>query len=123
MKSKRRISWANRILALVGVAALLLLAAGAFVLWPAYTNPESQMYSSSLGYLKLERLLGMHVKAEAEHPVYHDFQTPILGEGTIQCNFYNVPVVPAARVKSRLVEEGDTVKKGQILAELDDSQA
>lgn len=123
MKSKRRISWANRILALFGVAALLLLAAGAFVLWPAYTNPESQMYSSSLGYLKLERLLGMHVKAEAEHPVYHDFQTPILGEGTIQCNFYNVPVVPAARVKSRLVEEGDTVKKGQILAELDDSQA
>ena len=122
MKSKR-LSWANRILALVGVSSLLVVVAGAFVLWPAYTNPQSQMYSSSLGYLKLERLLGMHVKAEAEHPVYHNFETPILGEGTIQCNFYNVPVVPTAQVKSLLVEEGDTVKKGQVLAELDDSQA
>lgn len=123
MKSKRRISWANRILALVAVATMLIVAAGAFVLWPAYTNPQSQMYSSSLGYLKLQRLLGMHMKTEAEHPVYHDFETPILGEGSIQCNFYNVPVVPTARVKSLQVEEGDPVKRGQVLAELDDSQA
>ena len=110
MKSKSRISWANRILALVAVATLLIVAAGAFVLWPAYTNPQSQIYSSSLGYLKLQRLLGMHMKAEAEHPAYHDFETAILGEGTVQCNFYNVPVVPTARVKSLLVEEGDAVK-------------
>lgn len=123
MKTKRRISWANRFLGVIAVASLLALAAGAFVLWPAYTSPQSQMYSSSLGYLKLQRLLGMHMKTEAEHPVYHDFETPILGEGTVQCNFYNVPVVPTARIKSLLVEEGDVVKKGQVLAVLDDSQA
>ena len=41
MKHKRRFSWADRILAMIVVATAALLAAGAFVLWPAYINPES----------------------------------------------------------------------------------
>src|SRR5258708_18686752 len=68
-------------------------------------------------------MLGLHVEAGGEQPVFHDFEVPMLGEGTVQSNFYNVPVVPPARVKSLLVEEGDFVKKGQLMAELDDSQA
>jgi multidrug efflux pump subunit AcrA (membrane-fusion protein) len=122
MKSKRR-SWINRILVLMVLATGLIVAAGAFVLWPAYTNPESRMYTSALGYLKVQRLLGLEMKAEAEQPVYHDFETPVLGEGTIQCNFYNVPVIPVARIKALKAEEGDEVKQGQVLAELDDNQA
>jgi len=122
MRSKRH-SWVNRILAVVVVATGLIVAAGAFVLWPAYTNPESRMYTSALGYLKVERLLGLEMKAEAEQPVYHDFETPVLGEGTIQCNFYNVPIVPTGRIRTLRVEEGDEVKQGQVLAELDDTQA
>ena len=122
MKLKRR-SWINRILALMVVATGLIVAAGVFVLWPAYTNPESRMYTSALGYLKVQRLLGLEMKAEAEQPIYHDFETPVLGEGTIQCNFYNVPVVPTSRIKALKVEEGDEVKQGQVLAELDDTQA
>jgi HlyD family secretion protein len=122
-KPPRRISWANRILAFLVITTGAMVAVGAIVLWPAYTNPQSQMYSSSLGFLKIQRLLGMKMRAEAEHPVYHDFDTPILGEGTVQCNFYNVPVVPTARIKTLLVEEGDVVKQGQVLAELEDTQA
>jgi HlyD family secretion protein len=116
-------SWVNRILAIVVVATGLIFAAGAFVLWPGYTNPESRMYTSALGYLRVQRLLGLETKAEAEQPVYHDFSTPMLGEGTIQCNFYNVPVVPTGRIKALRVEEGDEVKQGQVLAEMDDTQA
>jgi multidrug efflux pump subunit AcrA (membrane-fusion protein) len=123
MKTKRRISWANRILAVIVLVTGAALAVGAFLLWPAYANPQSRMYTSALGFLKIQRLLGLHVQAEAEQPVFHDFDVPMLGEGTVQSNFYNVPVVPAARVKSLQVEEGDVVKKGQVLAELDDSQA
>jgi HlyD family secretion protein len=123
MTSRRGISWRDRILALLVVGTGLAVAAGAFVLWPVYTNPQSRMYSSALGFLSMQRLLGVQMKAEAEQPVYHDFVTPILGEGTVQCNFYNVPVVPTTRVKTLWVEEGDQVKKGQVLAELDDTQA
>jgi multidrug efflux pump subunit AcrA (membrane-fusion protein) len=123
MKAKRRISWANRILAAILLLTGAALAGAAFLLWPAYTNPQSRMYTSALGFLKVERLLGIQMQAEAEQPVYHDFDVPILGEGTVQCNFYNVPVVPTARVRSLQVEEGDVVKKGQVLAQLDDTEA
>jgi HlyD family secretion protein len=122
MKPKRR-SWVNGILAIVVLATGLIVAAGVFVLWPAYTNPESRMYTSALGYLKVQRLLGLEMKAEAEQPVYHDFEAPVLGEGTVQCNFYNVPVGPTTRIKTLRVEEGDEVKQGQVLAQLDDTQA
>ena len=101
----------------------LTVAAGAFVLWPAYTNPVSRLYTSAIGYLKVQRLLGIQMEAEAEPPVWHDFEIPMLGQGSIQCNFYNVPVVPMARVTALHVEEGDEVKEGQLLAELDETAA
>jgi HlyD family secretion protein len=120
---KKPIITQNRVLAGTVIATGLVLAAGAFVLWPAYTNPESRFYTSAIGFLKVQRLLGMPMEAEAEHPVWHDFETPVLGEGTLQCNFYNVPVVPVARITALHVEEGDQVTEGQLLAELDDTTA
>jgi multidrug efflux pump subunit AcrA (membrane-fusion protein) len=113
----------NRNLTIVVVTTMAIVAAGAFVLWPAYVNPESRLYTTALGYLKVQRLLGIKLHAVAEHPVLHDFETPLLGEGTMQCNFYNVPVVPLARVAALHVEEGDKVEAGQLLAELDDTVA
>src|SRR5260370_12008062 len=120
---KRRVFTKNRVLGSAAIAAGLIFAAGAFVLWPAYSNPVSSLYTSAIGYLKVERLLGIQMDSEAGHPVWHDFETPVLGEGTIQCNFYNVPVVPTARVKTIYVEEGDQVKEGQLLAELNETEA
>jgi HlyD family secretion protein len=120
---KGRVFTQDRVLGFIVIATGLMVAAGAFVLWPAYANPVSRLYTSAIGYLKVQRLLGIPMEAEAEHPVRHDFETPLLGEGTIQCNFYNVPVVPTARVTALHVEEGDEVKEGQLLAELDDTIA
>jgi HlyD family secretion protein len=120
---KRRVSTQDRVLGFIVIATGLIVAAGAFVLWPAYTNPVSRLYTSAIGYLKVQRLLGIQMEAEAEPPVWHDFEIPLLGQGTIQCNFYNVPVVPTARVTALHVEEGDEVKEGQLLAELDETAA
>ena len=120
---KVRISRANRLVALVILAVGIVVAAGVFVLWPAYKNPGSRLYTTKLGYLNLQRLFHLGFKAEAVQPVYHDFDTPILGEGMIQANFYNVPVVPTAYIESLHVEEGDEVKEGQLLAELDSTMA
>jgi multidrug efflux pump subunit AcrA (membrane-fusion protein) len=117
---KRRVFTKSRVLV---IAVGLILGAGAFLLWPAYTNPQSRLYASAIGFLKIQRFLGMPFEAEAEHPVLHDFETPVLGEGTIQCNFYNVPIVPTARVEALHVEEGDEVKEDQLLAELNETEA
>jgi HlyD family secretion protein len=113
----------NRVLATIAAATGLILAAGAFVLWPAYVSPESRIYTTSLGYLKIQRMLGIRLQVTAERPVWHDFAMPLLGEGTMQCNFYNVAIVPTSRVTVLHVEEGDEVKAGQLLAELDDTNA
>jgi HlyD family secretion protein len=120
---ERRVLTQDRVLGFILIATGLIVAAGAFVLWPAYTNPVSRLYTSAIGYLKVQRLLGIQMEAEAEPAVWHDFEIPLLGEGTIQCNFYNVPVVPTARVTNLHVEEGDEVKEGQLLAELDETAA
>src|ERR1700740_2215795 len=120
---KKPIFTENRVLAAIVVATGLVLAGGAFVLWPSYTNPESRSYTSAIGFLKVQRLFGLPMKAEAQHPVWHDFATPILGEGTMQCEFYNVPLVSVARVTALHVEEGGHVDEGQLLAERDDTIA
>src|SRR5215469_9685868 len=120
---KRPLSTQDRLLGFAVIATGLIVAAGAFVLWPAYTNPVSRLYTSAIGYLKVQRLLGIQMEAKAERPVWHDFEIPLLGQGTIQCNFYNVPVVPTARVTALHVEEGDEVKEGQLLAELNETEA
>ena len=101
----------------------LIVATGAFVLWPSYTNPESRFYTSVIGFLKVQRILGTTMEAEAVHPVWHDFATPVLGDGTLQCDFFNVPLVATARLKTLCVEEGDQVEEGQLMAMLDDTMA
>jgi HlyD family secretion protein len=108
---------------LVVLVTSAILAGGVFVLWPAYKNPTSRMYTSALGYLKVQRLLGIGFKADAVQPVPHDFHDPILGDGIMEANFYNVPIVPTAYVNSLKVEAGDEVKQGQVLAELDTTVA
>jgi HlyD family secretion protein len=120
---ERRVFTKKSVVGSTVIAGGLIFAAGAFVLWPAYTNPESRLYSSIVGFLKVQRFLGLPMEGEAGHPVLHDFASPVLGEGAMQCDFYNVPVVPTARIKVLMVEEGDKVKQGQVLAELDETQA
>lgn len=123
MKGRKLISWATRVVAAVMLATVVILAAAAYVLWPAYKNPASRLYTTRLGYLNLQRLLHIGFDAEAIQPTMHDFDVPILGEGTMQANFYNVSIIPTAYVEELKVEEGDEVKAGQLLAKLDPTMA
>jgi hypothetical protein len=48
---KLRISLATRLVAVMMLATLVILAAGACVLWPAYKNSANRLYTTRLGYL------------------------------------------------------------------------
>jgi multidrug resistance efflux pump len=113
----------SRILLVCAAFTIVACGAAAFVLWPAYVNPDSRMYTSVLGYAHVMRLLKRPFQVEARQAFRHTFQTPLLGEGTMQCDFYYVPIIPMARVSALHVEEGDHVTKGELLVELDDSLA
>ncbi|MBV8098048.1 MAG: efflux RND transporter periplasmic adaptor subunit [Verrucomicrobia bacterium] len=119
---KRRLSGVSN-LSFVVLVTLAILAGALFVLWPAYQNPTSRMYTSALGYLRVQRLLRIGFQAEAVQPVLHDFNDPVLGDGIMEANFYNVPIVPTAYISDLKVEAGDEVKPGQILADLDTTLA
>ena len=104
-------------------AVLILLIVGALVLVPAYMDPNSRTYSSALGFAAVRRKLGIPfpvVVAKVESRV---FSTPMHGEGSMQCDFLFVPVVPMAKVLRVNVKDGDTVYAGQELAVMDDEAA
>jgi hypothetical protein len=81
------------------------------------------MYTSVLGYAHVLRLLKRPFQVESRQTILHDFETPLLGEGTMQCDFFHVPIIPMARVTALHVEEGDHVTKGELLVELEDNLA
>ena len=89
------------------------------MLWPAYKDPTSRTDTSALAIWKVQRVLRIGFKAEAVQPVLHDFDDPVLGDGIMEANFYNVPIVPTAFISDLKVETGDEVKQGQVLADLD----
>ncbi len=107
------------------VTATCLLGAGTawFLLWPAYQNSQSRMYSSTLGYSRLMRTLEMAFPVVTEEVAERKFETVFHGEGTLAAQPFYVPVVPMARVTRVHVEAGDFVRKGQLMAELDPTMA
>jgi HlyD family secretion protein len=113
----------NRWLALAVLCTSAVVLADGVVLWGPYRDPVSRFYTSALGYAHVARLLKLPFTVDAGQPEMHEFTVPVLGEGTMLCDFYFVPVVPMARVTTLHIEEGDTVSKGQLLAELDDTTA
>lgn len=107
-------------LCLVGIAAAFL-AVG--VLWPAYKNPGSKMYDSGLGYAALMRKLGKPFPVVTAEVGERTFTRTMLAEGVCTAEPFLVPVVPMAKVAAVHVEEGDLVKAGQPLLDLDETKA
>ncbi|MBK1828161.1 HlyD family efflux transporter periplasmic adaptor subunit [Haloferula rosea] len=111
---------------LLGIVMVLLVAGGLLavtVLWPAYKDPGSKMYDSSLGYAALMRKMGKDFPVVAAEVKERAFVKPILAEGTCSAEPYLVPVVPMSTITSVEVEEGDLVGKGQLLLTLDSIKA
>lgn len=111
----------------LSAAALVTFLGGALaVLWvllPAYRDPANGMFNSQLGYGRIMRALGMEMPVATAPAQEREFCIPLLGEGTLTSEPVLVPVIPMAKVTAVHVEEGDFVRRGQLLAELDPTQA
>lgn len=106
--------------ALVGVVGLIMLV---LVVAPAFKDPKSRMYTSSLGYGAMKRKMNLPFDVKVAAAKQQQITIPYLGEGIISGEPIRVPIIPLAVVKKVHVREGDVVKKGDILMELDDRKA
>lgn len=89
------------------------------VIIPAYKEPTTRTYPSRLGYPALLRKMGNPLPvrtAAAELRTITDF---VMGEGLMASESVLVPIIPTDRIVAVNVEEGQRVKKGDLLVELD----
>ena len=100
---------------LCGLTAWLLI-------WPAYQNPTARMYTSKLGYATVLRQSGRPFPVKTAVAVDRQVTGVFLGEGLVQSEPIQVPMIAMARIMKIHVEEGDRVRKGQLLVELDDTR-
>jgi multidrug efflux pump subunit AcrA (membrane-fusion protein) len=90
-----------------------------FVIRPAYVHPSNRTYTSGMGYPAVLRKLGKPFPVTTAHVVARPLRRHFLGEGLMESEPVRVPIVPEGRVVRVHVNEGDYVKRGQLLAELD----
>lgn len=110
----------NRGLLIGGFFLLLIILAISWkVLLPSYSNPSTKFYSSGLGYPAMMRKLGNPLPVVVSEPGERTFTHYIMGEGVCASDPVLVPLVPLAPISKVHFQEGDLVKKGEIMAELD----
>ena len=109
-------------LILLAVTIVLCAITVWFLIWPAYQNQSARMYTSKLGYATVLRKTGKPFPVKTADAVQRDIEGVFLGEGLVQSEPIQVPMVAMARIDRVHAEEGDFVKKGQLLIELDDTR-
>jgi multidrug efflux pump subunit AcrA (membrane-fusion protein) len=89
------------------------------VIKPAYVHPSNRTYTSSFGYPAVLRMRGEPFPVTTSPVTERVLKRQFLGEGLIESEPVRVPIVPVGRVVHVYVKEGDYVKRGQLMAELD----
>jgi multidrug resistance efflux pump len=110
-------------LLLVSLTAVTAILVVWLVIWPGYVNPNSRMYSSQLGYAALLRQQQRPFPVESCHPQMRSLTQHYAGEGLIRSAPILVPLIPASRIEKVCVQEGDHVRRGQLLVHLDATHA
>lgn len=105
------------------ILAIFILLVGWFVIFPQYLSPKTKFYSSGLGYPALMRKLGKPIPVVVSPVGESRFERHIMGEGLCASDPILVPIIPLTSVKRVHFQEGDVVKKGDLMAELDDEIA
>jgi len=111
---------ANALVACVVVATIIVTA---FSIWkviiPGYRQENNRTYASRFGYPAFNRKLGRPFPVKCALIEKRSLSGVEMGEGVLGCDHVVASVVPEGMVVAVHVHEGDRVKKGQLLVEID----
>jgi len=111
--------WALVLCALTAVISCVVLYK---LVWPAYQDPISRMYTSKLGYASVIRQSGGTFPVTSAKVEQRDITGKFIGEGLVQSEPVQVPMVAMANIVKVHVTEGQRVKRGDLIIELDSSR-
>lgn len=106
-------------LVLCAVTAAICLLVVYKIVWPAYQNPIARMYTSKLGYSTVIRKTGGAFPVTSAEVQFRDITGKFIGEGLMQSEPVQVPMVAMTGIVKVHVTEGQRVKKGDLIIELD----
>jgi HlyD family secretion protein len=89
------------------------------IVWPAYKNPIARMYTSNIGYSSVIRKTGGAFPVTAAEVHSREIVGKFIGEGLVQSEPIQVPMIGMARILKVHVTEGQRVRKGEVIVELD----
>ncbi|MEL7337000.1 MAG: efflux RND transporter periplasmic adaptor subunit, partial [Planctomycetota bacterium] len=92
------------------------------IIMPAYNNPRSRIYTSRLGYASVIRSQNRPFPVRTAIAQRRDMHSRVMGEGLVQSEPIQVPLIAMGRITQVLAKEGDRVKKGQPLVKVDDTR-
>lgn len=123
-----RLAWSfareNAGLSLLAItSAVMAVAVLIVVILPGYTSPSSRISTSKFGYPSLFRKIGRKLPVSATSPERRRLTYSALGEGLVRSEPTVISIVPMGKIAKVLVKEGDLVKKGQLVAEVDSTKA
>ncbi len=109
-------------LTLLGLTLMGCVLVGWCVIWPAYQNPQARMYTSSLGYASVLRQTDSAFPVKSAVVSSRTIVGKFIGEGLMQSEPVQVPMVAMAGIKHVHAVEGQQVRSGDLIVELDDSR-
>lgn len=109
-------------LVLCAMTAAICLVVIYQLVWPAYQNPISRMYTSKLGYASVIRQTGGTFPVTSAKVERRNITGKFIGEGLVQSEPVQVPMVAMANIIKVHVTEGQRVKCGDLIIELDSSR-
>ncbi|QEG23028.1 efflux RND transporter periplasmic adaptor subunit [Mariniblastus fucicola] len=115
-----RAQWWALTLCIVTAAVCLLVVYK--LVWPAYQNPIARMYTSKLGYSSVLRKTGGAFPVSSAEVLPREIIGKFIGEGLMQSEPVQVPMVAMANIVKVHVVEGQRVKRGDLIIELDSSR-
>ncbi|MEQ8210352.1 MAG: efflux RND transporter periplasmic adaptor subunit [Lacipirellulaceae bacterium] len=102
----------------IGGAAALIK----HVVLPGFTDPVNRSFTSKYGYGQWLRSKGKPFPVTTAVAERRVLTVASVGEGMMQSEPIQAPIIPLAKIKKVYVQEGQVVAKGQLLAELDTTQ-